>query len=342
MTERYLETLPEKISLQVFNGENLIFESSGKWLHPLFDFENFLKTYDGPVDDLRSHDTAIGKAAAVLSVRAGIKKINAELLSENAKKYIEENNQKLEENQKVQIKWTNLIPKLMCATESQLELLSDNDEMYFLLRQRAKLVQGVEVSVKNLEHPYVCKNTHKPVSFELKAGGHLMILGENGVGKSTLLKLLAGIEKCRKGEILIDGKNLGTLEKFTVGYIPQFSEGQKFSLSVEEVVGLGCKDKKIITQALERTSSSHLKNRAFDSLSGGEKQKIQLSRCLAQNAKLLLLDEPTASLDTDNKKMVVDILRSLTISEIPTIIVVTHDKELTKMHGWDVLELSDD
>jgi len=59
----YLDRLPEGISLQVFNGENLIFESSGKWLHPLFDFEEFLKTYEGPRNDLRSHDSAIGKAA---------------------------------------------------------------------------------------------------------------------------------------------------------------------------------------------------------------------------------------------------------------------------------------
>ena len=69
-------------------------------------------------------------------------------------------------------------------------------------------------------------------------------------------------------------------------------------------------------------------------MSGGEKQKVQLARCLAQNARLLLLDEPTASLDAENKKMVTDILRSLTISEIPTIILVTHDRELADLRGW--------
>ena len=96
---------------------------------------------------------------------------------------------------------------------------------------------------------------------------------------------------------------------------------------------------KIISNSLRRTCSSNLAKRSFNSLSGGEKQKVQLSRCLAQNAKVLLLDEPTASLDAENKEMVIKILLSLTISEIQTIIVVTHDKELAKMPGWDKLYL---
>ena len=146
------------------------------------------------------------------------------------------------------------------------------------------------------------------------------------------------------GYILIDGKPVSELEKFSVGYIPQFTENTNFSLSVEEVVSLGIPPAKknkaeLIKNALVRTSSLHLLKRSFSSLSGGEKQKVNLSRCLAQNAKLLLLDEPTASLDFENRKMVIDILRSLTVSEIPTIIVVTHDEELAKMKNWEIMKL---
>jgi ABC-type lipoprotein export system ATPase subunit len=83
----------------------------------------------------------------------------------------------------------------------------------------------------------------------------------------------------------------------------------------------------------------NLYGRSFNSLSGGEKQKVSLTRCLVQNAKLLLLDEPTAALDSENKKMVKDILLSLSVTEIPTIIVVTHDKELSLMNGWQQLNL---
>lgn len=337
----YTDKLPQGISLQVFNGDSLIFQSSGKWLHPLFEFEDFFKTYDGPKDDLKSHDSAIGKAAALLSIRCGIKKINAELLSQNAKKYIEEVNQKAEDSQKIELIWTNLIPKLLCQTENQLEDLHDSDQMYFLLRQRAKKVQGLDLSVQNLTHSFGHINN---LSFELKAGGHLMICGENGAGKTTLLRLIAGVYKIEQGQILIDGKSPKELEKYTIGYIPQFTDKATLSLSVEEVVGLGIKAKKtdkekIISNSLRRTCSSNLAKRSFNSLSGGEKQKVQLSRCLAQNAKVLLLDEPTASLDAENKEMVIKILLSLTISEIPTIIVVTHDKELEKMPGWDKLYL---
>lgn len=171
-----------------------------------------------------------------------------------------------------------------------------------------------------------------------------MILGENGAGKTTLLRILAGIYKAHSGSVLIDGKPLSDNPKYTIGYIPQSLDETQFDLSVEEVVSLGLdnhtKDKnKKIYNALERTSCLNLRGRNFSSLSGGEKQKVSLARCLCQNAKLLLLDEPTASLDYENKKMVVDILRSLTVSEIPTIIVVTHDRELTQMRGWQVLTM---
>ena len=215
------------------------------------------------------------------------------------------------------------------------------DEMYFLLRQRAKLVQGVDVSVKNLCYKF---GDIRNLSFEIKCGGHLMILGENGAGKTTLLRILAGIYKAHSGSVLIDGKPLSDNPKYTIGYIPQSLDETQFDLSVEEVVSLGLdshtkeKNKKIYN-ALERTSCLNLRGRNFSSLSGGEKQKVSLARCLCQNAKLLLLDEPTASLDYENKKMVVDILRSLTVSEIPTIIVVTHDRELTQMRGWQVLTM---
>ncbi len=339
----YLDSLPDGISLQIFNEDEVIFSSSGKWLHPLFDLEVFLEKYSGNKNNLSSHDSAIGKAAAVLSVRLGIKKINADLFSENAKNFIDDYNRKVSEDKRVSVCYKNLIPKIMCATENQLEPISDIDEMYFLLRQRAKLVKGVDVKVQNLSHKFIAK---KDISFELKSGDHLMIVGENGAGKTTLLKILAGINKKFDGNIFIDGKKIEKLDKYTVGYIPQSTDSVKYDLSVEEVVSLGIKDRKnqkqLIKQSLERTSSYHLIKRSFSSLSGGEKQKIGLSRCLAQDAKLLLLDEPTASLDAENKKMVVDILRSLTVSEIPTIIVVTHDKELTNLRGWELLSLSEE
>ena len=338
----YLDSLPKGISLQVFSNDELIFSSSGKWLNPLFELENFFKNNSISKENLSSHDSALGKAAAALTIRLGIKKINTDLLSENAKKYIDEFNKSIKNPaEKIQLNYTTLVPKLMCQTENQLENLFDPEQIYFLLRQRAKLISGVSVEVNNLSLKF---GNIKNISFSLNPGDRLLIKGENGIGKTTLLKTIAGILPSNDKKILIDNKKNSELEKNLIGYIPQFSDNSTFSLSVEEVVSLGINSKEknkssLIKKSLERTSSLNLINRSFSSLSGGEKQKVNLSRCLAQNAKLLLLDEPTASLDLENKKMVIDILHSLSISEIPTIIVVTHDNELNSLRNWKTINL---
>lgn len=347
--DSYRNPLSENTTLEVYNGGDLIFKNSGKWLYPLFDLEEFLKNFKGDKSNLRAHDTAIGKAAAVLMFRMNIHYIHANLISELALEYLESKNKANEisckENETgVEVHFDSKVRRLLCATENQLEPLSDEDEMYFLLRQRAKRVLGVSVSVKNVTHAF---GNIKKLSFELAAGGRLMILGENGSGKTTLLRLIAGIYSQDSGEILIDGKNIKQNPKFTVGYIPQNTDNNSVSLSVEEVVSLGIRKtaktkelKKIIDESLAKTGSLSLKSKNFSSLSGGEKQKVQMARCLAQNAKLLLLDEPTSALDTKNRAMVTEILRSLSLTEIPTIIVVTHDKDLVNELGWPHLDLN--
>lgn len=327
--------LPPGTTLLVCSGDKEIFSSSGKWLHPLFELEDFFKTYTGSKKDLSAHDTAIGKAAAVLMTRLGIKKMHGDITSTLALNYIKKN------HPDSCLTFTYQVPRLLCATEEQLENLDDSDEMYYLLRQRAKLTQGVSVEVKNIFHPH---GQVRDFSFSLPAGGRLIVEGENGAGKTTLLTLLAGIAKPSSGSILIDGLPVKKLKPLTIGYIPQFAGKENFSLSVEEVISLGIPSgtknrTELIHKNLKRTSSLHLAKRDFSSLSGGEKQKVSVARCLAQKAKLLLLDEPTASLDSANKKMVMEIIRSLSLTEIPTIIIVTHDRELASLGGWSHLSL---
>lgn len=338
----YKSPLKENTTLEIFNNDTLIFSNSGKWLMPLFALEDFLKTYDGDKSVLCAHDTAIGKAAAVLMIRLGIKYIHANLASRLAENYINElNSNSNDESAQISFSYDSIVDRLLCATENELENLNNIDEMYSSLRLRSKLVQGVEVKITNLHSDF---GSLENINLTLPAGGRLMVTGENGTGKTTLLRLIAGIYKSPKGTILIDGKNPNELPKYTIGYIPQQTDDVQFSLSVKEIVSLGLppktKDKnEIIKKALTRTSSLSLIDRSFSTLSGGEKQKVSMARCLAQNAKLLLLDEPTAALDSENRKMVTDILHSLTVTEIPTIIVVTHDKELSELNGWTKLKL---
>ncbi|MCR4947733.1 MAG: DUF1893 domain-containing protein [Treponema sp.] len=323
--------------LKIFSSGTQIFYSESKWLHPIFEFESFFSTYEGPRDNLSAYDTAIGKAAAVLLIRLGIKQIHGELVSNLAVKYTDS------VPGGIKLTWDTLVDRLMCQTEGQLENLTDSDEMYYLLRQRAKRVLGVPLSIKKLFYKY---GKIADLNIEVAAGGRLMILGENGTGKTTLLRLICGIYKPDSGSILIDEKPVNKLPKYTIGYIPQLSElqeEQNFDLTVEEVIGLGIPKRKhrrsFVENAMRRTGCQNLTGRKFSVLSGGEKQKVSLARCLAQEAKILLLDEPTANLDKDNRKMVIDILHSLSISEIPTIIMVTHDKELSSLKKWEVLNL---
>lgn len=330
--------------LNIYKDEALFFSSQSKWLHPIFEFEDFLKKENAKNNtqpcsemlNLTAHDSAIGKAAAVLLVRLGIKKMHGDLVSSLAVDYVTKT------LGKDCITYDKLVDRLMCQTENILDSLTDVDEMYYILRQRADKVLGLPVKIENLTYKY---GKIKNLNLEVPSGGRLMILGENGTGKTTLLRLICGIYKSDSGSILIGGKPLSQLEKYTIGYIPQlseFQEEQNFDLTVEEVIGLGiAKGPRlpVITDAMKRTGCEHLAGRKFSVLSGGEKQKVSLARCLAQKAKLLLLDEPTANLDAENRKMVIDTLHSLSISEIPTIIMVTHDKDLTALKKWEVLNL---
>jgi ABC-type Mn2+/Zn2+ transport system ATPase subunit len=338
--ENWKSPLPGGITLQVFAGDKLIFSSSDKWLMPIFELEDFMESYNGTRTDLKAHDTAIGKAAAVMMVRLGITHIHANIASGLAEVYITTLNGSRTESF-IELMYDVKVPKLLCATEDQLAPMSDSDAMYRILRQRAKLVRGAEISVEHLSCQY---SALRDFSFTLPAGGNLLIIGENGAGKTTLLRYLTGNLSPGQGHISIGGKNPQNVPPRTVCYVPQQQDSMLFPLSVEEVVGLGVPrrewhSKDVIHHAMERTSCTALCGRSFSSLSGGEKQKVSIARCLAQNAQVLLLDEPTSALDNTARMMVVQILRSLSVKEIPTIIIVTHDMELVRILGWKSLRI---
>lgn len=351
----YKNHLKNGNSLEVYNGSSLIFESRGKWLNPLFELEEFLckknesdkescvNNCNYEYSELSVHDTAIGKAAVVLLIKLGVRRIYGNIVSRLALSFVENYNKQHNKEDYVELSWDSLVERLMCATETELADINNLDQIYMLVRQRAKRVCGVDIAVNNISYRFGNINN---LTFSVKAGGHLMVLGENGAGKSTLLRILVGIYKPITGNVIIEEKQISSLPKYTIGYIPQQTDCGEYSLSVEEVTGLGIpghifgkKRKERITKALERTSALHLAGRNFSSLSGGEKQKVSLARCLAQNAKLLLLDEPTAALDSENRNMVVDIVKSLSVNEMPTIIISTHDSLLSQMDGWSVLNL---
>jgi len=174
------------------------------------------------------------------------------------------------------------------------------------------------------------------VCLDVAHGEMLGIIGPNGGGKSTLLKAILGLTPITTGSIQIYGQEPGK-NKTAVGFVPQFATMDKrFPISVIEVVltgrtkqGLSLfmkyseEDKEIAHAQLKRVGIEQLANRQIAELSGGEFQRLLIARALAVNPTLLLLDEPTASVDASSRNQIYQLLRE--INEEMTIVLVTHD-----------------
>jgi zinc transport system ATP-binding protein len=341
VVEAYKQSLGDNSTLCVFDNETLLFSDKGRWLNPLFSLEKFLATYKGSRDNLFVHDTAAGKAAAVLMVRFGVKKAHINLISELAINYYQ--------NAGVTVSWEKKVDKLACMTETLLEPMQDSDEMYRILRIRANLVEGVSVEATQASFSYGQKKIFENLTFSIPQGGHLLVRGGNGNGKTTLIKTILGKLELTGGSILVDGRPPTQLPGRTIGYIKQQqAHQQQFPVSACEVVSMAVdtklsseRQKWEIDTSLRRTGVFELRYRNFYTLSGGEQQKVSLARCLCQKARLLLLDEPTSFLDTESRGNLLDIIQSLSVGEMPTIIMVSHDKEIGLDLLWPTLELGE-
>ncbi|MCH3918642.1 MAG: DUF1893 domain-containing protein [Spirochaetia bacterium] len=333
----YLQNLPEGKTLCVCEDDKLIFSSSGKWLHPLFELERFLSKQQ-PAGTLSAHDTAGGKAAAALMVRMGIKKVKFNLISKPAESFLE--------NHGIAYSYDRQVERLACMTETLLQDIDDLDEIYRLLRRKAKLVDGVIVKAEHLCLSFGPKKVLRDLNLEIGAGEPLLIIGENGAGKTTLLKILLGQLQPDSGSLLIDGKLMKNLPSRMIGYIKQGTTAESFPMSVREVVEMGVdptlsqEEKKfLIDTSLRRCGVAALTKRNYFSLSGGEQQKVSIARCLCQGARLLLLDEPTSYLDESGRSELVSLLQALTLDTMPTILCVSHDRQFQEELGWRTFRL---
>ena len=197
------------------------------------------------------------------------------------------------------------------------------------------------ISVKDLSFSYGEHNVLRNISFDAMPGELLCILGRNGAGKSTLFKCILGILKGYRGQVTIDDCDISEMKPAEkarrVAYIPQ-SSNPAFTYSVTDMVLMGTTpqmmghmspgrtERESCMQALERVGVAHLADRSYSNLSGGEQQLVLIARALAQGAGILIMDEPTSSLDYGNQMRVQKQLRSL-ISEGYTIIQSSHNPE---------------
>jgi len=336
--EKYLENLIEGTTLNVFNNDDLIFKSSSSWLYPLFELESFLNNNTNKFNNLSAHDTTGGKAAAALMIKLNIKRVNFNLISIKAKNLLDNNN--------IKVNYTKIIDKLLCKTEDLFENENSIDLIYEKIKIRAKQVQGLSLKLNNLVIGYNNKEIYKFDYLEINGGESLIIEGENGIGKTTFIKTILNEIEPLSGEILINNKDLNKLEPKTIGYIKQEKENQDFPISVKEVVSMGINKKLskteknyLIDTSLRKCKVAHLIDRNYYSLSGGEKQKVSLARCLCQKARILILDEPTSFLDKESKTQLITILKALRQGEMPTIILITHDKEIKDKLGWNTYKM---
>lgn len=191
----------------------------------------------------------------------------------------------------------------------------------------------VQLKCENLTIGYDKKIILSNLSFEINKGDYLCIVGENGSGKSTLMKTILGLIPSIKGEV----KFCDNLTNKDIGYLPQQSIVQKdFPASCMEIVMSGFQNKSKFRpfykkeektkarEILSKLGILNLENKCYRELSGGQQQRVLLSRALCSTQKMLLLDEPVASLDPLASKDLYDVIKSLNNEGI-TIIMISHD-----------------
>lgn len=184
----------------------------------------------------------------------------------------------------------------------------------------------MKLELRNVSCGYEKKRIIKDISFSLTEGEVVCLLGPNGVGKTTLFKAILGFLPLEGGEILLDGESIRTLPPRRlarlVGYVPQSHE-PPFPYNVLDVVIMGRvsqmklfsgpskQDVLMAEEILESMGIGHLSDRVYTEISGGERQMVLIARALAQNPKLLVMDEPTSNLDFGNQIRVLEQVKAL-------------------------------
>lgn len=187
--------------------------------------------------------------------------------------------------------------------------------------------------VKNLSVSYDGKKVIENINFTVSEGDFLVIFGENGSGKSSLIKAILSLKEPSGGEI----EFLGGLHSFEIGYLPQTSQAHYgFPASVREVVLSGCvnkmgrrpfyskKEKALADEKMKLLDVYDLRQESFGSLSGGQMQRVLLARALCSATKMLLLDEPTSGLDPSKTASFYEMICRIN-KQGTAVIMVSHD-----------------
>lgn len=201
----------------------------------------------------------------------------------------------------------------------------------------------MKLDVKSIHATYGPKSVLDNIALKVETGSIVTLLGANGCGKSTLLKVIGRLLSPKSGEVLLDGKSITAFKTSELAQklaiLPQLHHASG-DLTVEELVafgrfphrkiGLGISphDRDVITNAIQMTHLEPLRKRSINTLSGGERQRAWIAMTLAQEPKLLLLDEPTTFLDVCCQFEIIDMVKKLNKSCGITVVMVLHDLNL--------------
>lgn len=211
------------------------------------------------------------------------------------------------------------------------------------------------LEIKNLRGGYGSGDIVKGVSCRADAGEVLCILGPNGCGKTTLFRLLLGMLPATGGEVYMDGRVAGKMSPKVraklAAYIPQ-NHTPVFSYTVLELVVMGrashfsaigsprAKDRELAFAALERLGASHLADKPYSSLSGGQRQLALVARAICQSARILIMDEPAANLDYANRQLLMEMTTELAQKGY-CIVMSTHSPDSPFAVGHKVLMMKE-
>lgn len=198
------------------------------------------------------------------------------------------------------------------------------------------------VSVENLNVAYGDHPVNTDLSFTVNEGDFLVVVGENGVGKTTLIRAILGLIKPRSGVVNIPADT-------KIGYVPQFRNlDEEYPLSVRDFVSLNVSNKLVpwlnkkerarVNRLIRITNLENISNRPLGLASGGEKQRAYLAQALLPNPQLLILDESTASLDNEMKYELLDLVTRFQQNGL-SVMFITHDWDLAKHYGTRFLHM---
>lgn len=205
------------------------------------------------------------------------------------------------------------------------------------------------INVNNIYLSYEKINVLSNLSFSVYDNDYLCIIGDNGTGKTTLMRSLLGLKRVSEGEITFNNIN-----KNQIGYLAQQSDLQKdFPATVKEIVLSGCinrngiypfyttKDKKNAIDAMNTLGILDLKEKCYRELSGGQQQRVLLARAICSSKKLIFLDEPTTGLDPAMTTEFFSLIKKMNEDLSISVVMVTHDTYCASKYSKHILYLHD-